>query len=58
MAAFGAWDYAVMILMLLVSAGIGLYYRLTGGKQKTTKVLSGLLGLLRKNYNLKYKQMI
>lgn len=38
MAAFGAWDYVVMTLMLLVSAGIGLYYRLTGGKQKTTKV--------------------
>lgn len=36
MASFGAWDYLVFIAMLLVSAGIGVYYRFSGGKQKTT----------------------
>lgn len=38
MANFGAWDYVVLVVMLLVSAGIGVYYRFTGGKQKTTNV--------------------
>ncbi|XP_059613300.1 putative sodium-dependent multivitamin transporter [Phlebotomus argentipes] len=36
MASFTAWDYVVFVLMLLISAGIGVYYRFTGGKQKTT----------------------
>lgn len=36
---FGAWDYVVLILMLLISSGIGLYYRFTGGKQKTIQVI-------------------
>ncbi|XP_055695888.1 putative sodium-dependent multivitamin transporter [Lutzomyia longipalpis] len=36
MASFTAWDYVVFIVMLLISAGIGVYYRFTGGKQKTT----------------------
>lgn len=36
--AFQVWDYVVFILMLSVSAGIGIYYRLTGGKQKTAEV--------------------
>ncbi|KAJ8896272.1 hypothetical protein PR048_001616 [Dryococelus australis] len=35
--AFGAWDYVVVTLMMAVSAGIGLYYRCTGGRQKTTE---------------------
>lgn len=39
MATFSTWDYIILILMLLISAGIGLYYRFTGGKQKTTQVL-------------------
>ncbi|KAL3283629.1 hypothetical protein HHI36_006768 [Cryptolaemus montrouzieri] len=34
---FGAWDYAVLICVLLISSMIGIYYRFTGGKQKTTK---------------------
>uniref|UniRef100_A0A6M2DZL7 Putative sodium-dependent multivitamin transporter n=1 Tax=Xenopsylla cheopis TaxID=163159 RepID=A0A6M2DZL7_XENCH len=37
MASFGAWDYAVFILMLLISASIGVYYRFTGGRQRTTQ---------------------
>ncbi|XP_058824324.1 putative sodium-dependent multivitamin transporter [Topomyia yanbarensis] len=36
MASFGVWDYAVLVVVLLVSAGIGVYYRFSGGKQKTT----------------------
>ncbi|XP_034242040.1 putative sodium-dependent multivitamin transporter [Thrips palmi] len=32
---FGVWDYAVFALTLLISAGIGIYYRFTGGRQKT-----------------------
>lgn len=37
MAEFGAWDYTILAIVLIISAGIGVYYRLTGGKQKTTK---------------------
>uniref|UniRef100_A0A6B2EGH4 Putative sodium/solute symporter n=1 Tax=Phlebotomus kandelakii TaxID=1109342 RepID=A0A6B2EGH4_9DIPT len=36
MASFTVWDYVVFVVMLLISAGIGVYYRFTGGKQKTT----------------------
>lgn len=32
----GVWDYIVFAAMLLVSAAIGIYYALSGGKQKTT----------------------
>lgn len=38
MATFSAWDYVVVVAMMAVSAGIGIYYRFTGGKQKTTSV--------------------
>ena len=31
-------DYAVIALLLAVSAGIGIYYRFTGGKQSTMEV--------------------
>ncbi|XP_041355395.1 sodium-coupled monocarboxylate transporter 1-like [Gigantopelta aegis] len=34
---FGAADYVVFALMLLVSAGIGVFYAFWGGRQKTTK---------------------
>ncbi|EDW91423.1 putative sodium-dependent multivitamin transporter [Drosophila yakuba] len=34
---FDAWDTAVLISILVVSALIGIYYRYTGGKQKTTQ---------------------
>ena len=33
---FHAVDYVVFGLMLLISAGIGIYYSCTGGKQRTT----------------------
>lgn len=34
---FGVWDYVVLAALLLVSSGIGIYYRFTGGKQKTVQ---------------------
>ncbi|XP_055377494.1 putative sodium-dependent multivitamin transporter isoform X2 [Condylostylus longicornis] len=37
MGTFSTWDYVVFSLVLVISAGIGVYFRLTGGKQKTTK---------------------
>lgn len=40
MASFQLWDYVVFIVMLLISAGIGVYVRFSGGKQKTTEVFS------------------
>uniref|UniRef100_A0A1Y1K0U1 Sodium-dependent multivitamin transporter n=1 Tax=Photinus pyralis TaxID=7054 RepID=A0A1Y1K0U1_PHOPY len=33
----GVWDYVVLGAVLVISAGIGVYYRFTGGKQKTVK---------------------
>ncbi|KAJ8917418.1 hypothetical protein NQ315_005464 [Exocentrus adspersus] len=36
-ALFGAWDYVVLTIVLLTSASIGVYYRFTGGKQKTAQ---------------------
>lgn len=38
MGLFTIWDYVVFITMLIISASIGVYYRFTGGKQKTTNV--------------------
>jgi sodium-coupled monocarboxylate transporter 8/12 len=32
---FGVADYLVLFLMLLISSLIGIYYRMTGGQQKT-----------------------
>ncbi|XP_044267495.1 putative sodium-dependent multivitamin transporter [Tribolium madens] len=32
---FGVWDYVVLVIVLLISSSIGVYYRFTGGKQKT-----------------------
>ena len=34
---FSVWDYLVFGFVLLVSAGIGIFYGCFGGKQKTTK---------------------
>lgn len=34
---FGVWDYVVLCIVLLISSGIGIYYRFTGGKQKTLR---------------------
>lgn len=33
---FGAVDYVVFVLTITVSLGIGIYYALSGGRQKTT----------------------
>lgn len=40
MATFSAWDYVVFVIMLIISASIGVYYRFTGGRQKTVSVSS------------------
>lgn len=37
--ALSVFDYVVLLVTLLTSAVIGIYYRLTGGKQKTTQVI-------------------
>ncbi|XP_076181644.1 putative sodium-dependent multivitamin transporter [Ptiloglossa arizonensis] len=37
MATLMAADYAVIVAMVIVSSGIGVYYWLTGGKQKSTE---------------------
>lgn len=34
---FGTWDYVVFAAMLLISAGIGIYYAFAGGGQKTSR---------------------
>ncbi|XP_030750156.1 putative sodium-dependent multivitamin transporter [Sitophilus oryzae] len=34
---FGVWDYVVVAVVLLISSMIGIYYRFTGGKQKTVQ---------------------
>ncbi len=34
----GSVDYVVLSALLVVSSSIGIYYRFSGGKQKTTKV--------------------
>lgn len=31
-------DYVILSTLLLISASIGVYYRFSGGKQRTTKV--------------------
>lgn len=36
--AFGVWDYVVFITTLMISAGIGVYARFSGGRQKTADV--------------------
>uniref|UniRef100_T1GTZ6 Uncharacterized protein n=1 Tax=Megaselia scalaris TaxID=36166 RepID=T1GTZ6_MEGSC len=42
------YDYIVLGLVLTISAGIGIYYRITGGKQKTTTIT--LLGVSTESY--------
>lgn len=34
--ALGTVDYVVIVIMLLISSGIGVYFRFSGGKQRTT----------------------
>ena len=34
---FSVWDYLVFSIVLLISAGIGLYHAFAGGKQRTTQ---------------------
>lgn len=44
---FGLLDYIIFASVLAVSSAIGIYYRFTGGKQKTFKV--GLVSSLLNN---------
>lgn len=37
-------DYLVIAVMLCISAGIGIYYRFSGGRQKTTEVIITVRG--------------
>lgn len=46
--AFGVWDYVVFVTTLLISAGIGVYVRFSGGRQKTAEVREIRLIVLRK----------
>jgi sodium-coupled monocarboxylate transporter 8/12 len=34
----GIVDYIILSILLLISASIGVYYRFSGGRQKSTKV--------------------
>ena len=34
---FGVWDYVVFGGTLLISSSIGIYYRFSGGRQKTAE---------------------
>jgi len=49
--AFGTVDYIVFGIMLAMSASIGIYYRFTGGKQKTTQVKYLLIDII---FNFNY----
>lgn len=46
--ALGGWDYVVLGFTLLVSLSIGIYFRFTGGKQKTAEVREN-------SYNYQYE---
>lgn len=35
---FGLWDYIIMAATMIASVAIGLYFRFSGGKQKTNEV--------------------
>lgn len=35
---FGIWDYVIMVATMVASVAIGLYFRFSGGKQKTNEV--------------------
>ena len=37
MSEIGAWDYVIIAIVLIISSVMGIYYRFTGGKQKTSK---------------------
>jgi hypothetical protein len=41
--ALAVFDYVVLAVALLASAAIGLYYRLTGGKQQTVQVRRAII---------------
>lgn len=40
---FGPLDYVIMAATMIASIGIGVYFRFTGGKQKTNEVTYSLV---------------
>ena len=42
----GWFDYLVIAIMLCICAGIGIYYRFSGGRQKTMEVIIIILDLI------------
>lgn len=41
-ATLGWLDYTVIFIMLSISIGIGIYYRFSGGRQKTVEVIKNI----------------
>lgn len=35
---FGAWDYVIMAATMIMSLAIGVYFRFSGGNQRTNEV--------------------
>ena len=48
----GIVDYIILSILLLISASIGVYYRFSGGRQKSTKV--HYFSFILKNTNLNF----
>lgn len=42
---FGVWDYVIMAATMVASVAIGLYFRFSGGKQKTNEVTNAIHSL-------------
>lgn len=48
---FGVWDYVIMTATMIASVAIGLYFRFSGGKQKTNDVrFTSIYFTITRNY--------
>lgn len=45
-------DYLVIVATLCISIGIGIYYRFSGGRQKTMEVCISIIQHILKHYTL------
>lgn len=52
---FEAWDYLIMAATMVASVAIGLYFRFSGGKQKTNEVGNNLTASKFKGVGYKKK---